>query len=377
MSSVHQTDGSPKVNLIMSVHKFFKHSLPVAALKSVRLGTRRCLAVLTLVMGVASTTAFALPTVGTATIDVVDAARGRTLTTEIWFQVPTGTATEGVSNVLPIAPIQIAQNAAPASEFKKRPLIVISHGNWGTRFSQGWIAMRLVEAGYVVITPSHPGTMRDDRTTAGAVRLWDRSDDVRFVLSAVLKDARWSPLTDADRIGFWGHSFGGWTGVSLAGGRYDFKQLMIACAQQTPKDMYCDGMGAKDVTDVSLAGAGADYRDGRFKAFYLAASGPGAAMTVASLAQIRTPIRFDTAQFDTALAPAINSTALATHIPSATEVIRPVGHFVYVPLCKPLIGRVLASLICTDPNGENRASVHQQVGADVVTFFNKHLTTTH
>lgn len=346
----------------MNVHKFFDHSLQVAAL--------------TLAVGVASTAAVALPTVGTATIDVVDDARGRMLTTEIWFEAAKGTVAKSVSKVLPIAPIQIAQNATPSADFKKRPLIVISHGNWGNRYSQGWIAIRLVQAGYVVITPSHPGTMNDDRTTAGAIRLWDRSDDVRFALSTVLKDARWSPLIDADRIGYWGHSFGGWTGVSLAGGRYDFKQLTSACAQQTPKDMYCDGMAAKDVAEVSLVGAGSDYRDSRFKAFYLAASGPGAAMTVASLGQIRAPIRFDTAQFDTVLAPAINSTALAALIPSATEVIRPVGHFAYVPICKPLIGRALASLICTDPNGEDRATVHQQVGTDVVTFFNTHLAVT-
>jgi predicted dienelactone hydrolase len=321
-------------------------------------------------------TAGAAPVVGTDTINIVDASRGRTLTTEIWFQASAGTQTQGVSLVLPIAPIQIAPKATPSPEFKKRPLIVISHGNWGTRFSQGWIAMRLVQAGYAVISPSHPGTMNGDRSTAGAIRLWDRSQDVSFVLSAVLKDPRWAALIDTDRIGFWGHSFGGWTGVSLAGGRYDFKQLQAACEKQTPKDMYCQGMASEDLSKISLEGSQSDYSDSRIKAYYLTATGPGSSMTKTSLQQIRSPMKFDTAQFDEVLAPTINSTFLAATISGATEIVRPVGHFVYVPLCKPFIGKVVASLICSDTNGVDRADFHQKIAADTLSFFDKHLAST-
>jgi predicted dienelactone hydrolase len=247
--------------------------------------------------------------------------------------------------------------------------VVISHGNWGTRYSQGWLASRLVKAGYVVISPSHPGTMNDDRTAAGALRLWDRSEDIRFALSAVLKDPKWASLIDQDRIVFWGHSFGGWTGLSLAGGKFDMNQEIAACREQTPKDMYCTGLLTEDISKISLTGSDGSYADNRFKAFYLTATGPVRGMTVPSLKAITSPMLFDTAQFDEVLAPEMNSTWAAKMVPAATEIVRPVGHFVYVPLCKPIIGKLAASLICTDLKGVERADVHEKVGTDVVRFF--------
>jgi predicted dienelactone hydrolase len=313
------------------------------------------------------------PVVGTSTLTVKDSARGRNLTTEIWFQADAAAKVENFSVVLPIAGIALAPNSEPAADFKKKPLIMISHGNWGTRYSQGWLASKLVRAGYVVVTPSHPGTMNDDRTMTGAVRLWDRSEDVRVALSAVLKDPKWSALIDQDKIGFWGHSFGGWTGVSLAGGKFDFNQQVAACKEQTPKDMYCNGLLTDDISKISLAGSDASYTENRIKAFYLTATGPVRGMTVPSLQAISVPMAFDTAQFDDVLAPEMNSSWAAKLVPGATEVIRPVGHFVYVPICKPYVGKIVASLICTDPKGVERAETHDKVGNDVVRFFDKSL----
>jgi predicted dienelactone hydrolase len=74
------------------------------------------------------------------------------------------------------------------------------------------------------------------------------------------------------------------------------------------------------------------------------------------------------------LAAADNSTWLAANIPGATEVVREVGHFSYVPLCRPLIGKLAASLICTDPAGVDRPAVHQAVGANAVAFFAQQLS---
>ena len=48
-----------------------------------------------------------------------------------------------------LEPIAIARNAVPAVK-GKRPLIVVSHGNWGSRFSQAWLIPALTDAGYDV-----------------------------------------------------------------------------------------------------------------------------------------------------------------------------------------------------------------------------------
>jgi predicted dienelactone hydrolase len=305
--------------------------------------------------------------VGTATIETE--RNGRKITSELWFPAGAEARVEDFSPRPPLRAIAIARQAVPAAGLGKRPLIVVSHGNWGSRFSQGWLALALVRAGYVVLSTTHPGTAGDDQTAVGRYRLWDRSRDVTAAMDAVLADAIWAPLIDAGRIGFVGHSFGGWTGVSLAGGRYDPAQQRAFCQHMTPKDFYCDGTLKDDVKDVSAIDAGESFKDERIKAFYIMASGPGQGFLADSLRSITTPFSVDTALFDEVLERAANSTSLARQIPGAREVERQVGHFAFVPECRPLIGRLLASAICHDSEGVDRALAHQQIARDVLQFF--------
>ncbi len=315
--------------------------------------------------------------VGTVTLDLQDKATGRKVTSELWFKAAADARIEQFSPRPPLRSIPIARNAQPQPPLRKQPLIVISHGNWGSRFSQGWLALELVRSGYVVVSTSHPGTVGDDQSVAGRYRLWDRSRDVSFALEEILKTPKWAALIDQDRIGFVGHSFGGWTGVSLAGGRYDAAGQRAFCANARKKDFYCDQILRDDVAGVPAQDAGNSFRDDRIKAFYIMASGPGQGFAADSLKSITIPFAVDTARFDEILDPLANSTTLARQIPSAKEVVRPVGHFAYVPECRWLIGPVLTSLagipLCDDPQGVDRAQVHKQVAPDVVAFFNKNL----
>jgi predicted dienelactone hydrolase len=321
-----------------------------------------------------------LKPVGTVSIDMDDRAHARKFTSELWFEGAPGSKVEDFVVRPPLRAIGIARDAQPASGLQKRPLIVVSHGNWGTRYSQGWLAMRLVGAGYVVLSTSHPGTLGDDQTAAGRLRLWDRSRDVSFALTRVLEHPKWAALVDEKRIGFAGHSFGGWTGVSLAGGRYDPARQRGHCEAAPTKDFYCDGTLKDDIAGVQTNDAAGSFKDVRFRAFYLMAAGPGQGFTDASLAAIDVPFVVDTAAADEVLEAASNSSALARRIPNAKEIVRPVGHFAYVPLCKPLIGPLLARAagtpICDDPSGVDRALLHQQVADEVIEFFNRQLAPT-
>jgi len=339
---------------------------------------RASAAVLAVLLGVLLATATAVAgegVVGTATLDLQDKATGRSVTTELWFRAVPNAKVEWFSPRPPLRSIPIARHADPQLPPRKQPLIVISHGNWGGRYAQGWLALALVKAGYVVLSPSHPGAVGDDQTVAGRYRLWDRSRDVSFALDEVLTHAKWAALIDENRIGFAGHSFGGWTGVSLAGGRYDANRQRAFCADARRKDFYCDVVLKDDVVAVPSNDAGDSFRDGRIKAFYIMGSGPGQGFVPGSLAQIDVPFVVDTAKFDEILDPAANSTNLARQIPSAREVMRPVGHFAYVPACRWLVGPILAKFadlpFCDDPSGLDRTLVHKQVASDVVAFFDK------
>lgn len=312
--------------------------------------------------------------VGTATLDLEDKATGRKVAVELWFQAAPGAKVERFAPRPPLRAIEIARGAEPLPPDRRKPLVVVSHGNWGTRFSQGWLALELARAGYMVVSVSHPGTMGDDQTVAGRYRLWDRSRDVSFVLDEVLKHPKWAALVDASRIGFVGHSFGGWTGVSLAGGRYDPARQRSHCSQMAQKDFYCTGTLADDVTQLSDANGGSSFKDGRIKAFYVMATGPGQGFSVESLSAIGAPFVVDTAELDEILEPQSNSTHLARSIPGAREVVRPVGHFAYVPEGRWLVGPILARLaglqLCDDPDGVVRGLVHRQVAQEIVAFFN-------
>lgn len=315
--------------------------------------------------------------VGTTTLETHDRASGRKFMSELWFEAAPGSRAEDFAVRAPLRAIPIARNATPAPGWTKRPLVVVSHGNWGSRYSQGWLSMRLVGAGFVVLSTSHPGTLGDDQTAAGRLRLWDRSRDVSSALTQVLSDPQWSKLIDASRIGFAGHSFGGWTGVSLAGGRYDPARQTAYCRAASPKDFYCDGTLKDDTAGIATVDGTGSFKDSRFKAFYIMASGPGQGFTEESLKSISAPFLVDTAAADEILEPHANSSALAKRIPGATETVRPVGHFAYVPECKPLIGALLARAagtpICDNPSGVDRGRVHQQVADEVRSFFGKHL----
>ncbi|MGQ0681143.1 alpha/beta hydrolase family protein [Bradyrhizobium sp.] len=314
---------------------------------------------------------------GTASI-AVNAGAPRAFTGEFWFEAAPGERVEGFAPRPPLRAIPIARNARPAPDRGRRPLIVISHGNWGGRYSQGWLAIRLVHAGFVVLSTSHPGTLGDDQTVAGRLRLWDRSRDVSSALGELLGHSSWSALIDADRIGFVGHSFGGWTGVSLAGGRYDPQIQRESCMRMARPDPYCESTLKDDINGVAVSDARDSFRDSRFKAYYIMASGPGQGFSAESLASIDVPFVVDTAKGDEILEPEANSSRLARLIPGAREIIRPVGHFAYVPECKWLIGSMLARIagapICDDPGGVDRAAVHEQIAADVIAFFNARLS---
>jgi predicted dienelactone hydrolase len=107
------------------------------------------------------------------------------------------------------------------------------------------------------------------------------------------------------------------------------------------------------------------------------ASGPAAGFSSASLAAIKAPFVVDTAAADEVLPPAAHSAQLARGIAGARSVVRPVGHFAYVPECKPVIGRLLARAagvpICDEAPGVDRAVLHERVAADVLAFFGAQL----
>ena len=262
---------------------------------------------------------------------------------------------------------------------RKQPLIVISHGNWGSRFSQGWLALELVKSGYVVLSTSHPGTVGDDQSVAGRYRLWDRSRDVSFALDEVLRDPKWAALIDEDRIGFVGHSFGGWTGVSLAGGRYDPARQRAFCAS-AEEGLLLRRTRSRTISPAYPAGRGRLLPGRPDQGLLHHGLGPGTGFRrrVAEVDQRPIRGRHRAIRRDPRAGDQLDRSRQTD--PGRAEVVRPVGHFAYVPECRWLVGPILTRLaglpLCDDPSGVDRALVHRQVAPDVVAFFDRTLART-
>lgn len=172
--------------------------------------------------------------VGNARFVANDAARGRTLLTEVWYPadeseraaaetgspieefVPAGAERDAFLALLADAPDPATRrrtrsklDAVPAAAPATLPVVVFSHCHECTRFSSFTIAERLASWGFVVIAPDHEdNTLLDPVATIDDAFLQTRGTDVSFVLTTALAGAVLPGRLDPARVGMLGHSFG-------------------------------------------------------------------------------------------------------------------------------------------------------------------------
>ena len=91
------------------------------------------------------------------------------------------------------------------------PLVVYSHGTFGSADNAMYLVEHLVRRGYIVAAPDYPLTSNAAFTK---VRFADISDvvqqtrDVKFIIDRLLADPVFGPAIDAAKIGTTGHSLG-------------------------------------------------------------------------------------------------------------------------------------------------------------------------
>jgi predicted dienelactone hydrolase len=100
------------------------------------------------------------------------------------------------------------------------PLAVISHGSGGSPLLYRTLSLLLARSGFIVALPRHPGNSLGDNDLADSARIFsERPRQLIALLDALLGDANLGTAIAAEPIAAIGHSLGGYTVLSVAGGQ--------------------------------------------------------------------------------------------------------------------------------------------------------------
>lgn len=276
---------------------------------------------------------------------------------------------------------QALRDAKPAPG--KYPLLLLSHGYGGSWRNLNWLAQRMVEQGYIVAAVDHPGTTTHNKNPKDAQQLWQRPQDLRRTLDALLATPALAGDIDKGRIAAVGHSLGGWTVLELAGGRFAADRFIADC-QNHPDLSSCTLIHTLGIDRPSAAERLAeDVRDPRIKAVVSLDLGMARGFTPESLKQISIPVLIMAAQADSDALPArLESGHLVEFISAAWQrYIRVEGatHFSFMQLCKPGAAALIEQdapgegIVCQDGGTVSRSDIHQHLADEIGAFLRQAL----
>ncbi|NTG28705.1 dienelactone hydrolase [Agrobacterium rhizogenes] len=245
------------------------------------------------------------------------------------------------------------------------PLIVISHGHGGGSLNHHDTAEALANAGFIVVALSHPGDNFSDMSQSGDISvMFERPTDIKRVLDFMLGASPDAAKIDQQRIGFFGFSRGGYTGLVLAGAKPDFHDPSVLCPDPAP---ICGEIRRNELPTQPLT------QDRRIKAFVLA-DPLSFFPTEDSLKAIKAPIQLWGSQYggDGVLPQSVVS--LSKDLPNKPDFhsVPGAGHFAFLAPCP---AELVASQpeICTDASGFSRSDFHRSFDAQVLAFFTAQL----
>ncbi|MEZ5934813.1 MAG: alpha/beta hydrolase [Alphaproteobacteria bacterium] len=307
----------------------------------------------------------------------IDTGGSRPLNVALWYPTGDDASAETVGENRAFFGIPTVPDATP--DPRSHPLVVLSHGYGGTWRNLSWLAAVLVEHGFAVAAPDHPGTTFFDRDPAQAAKLWERPHDLSRTIDAVLADPGLAGPVDPGRIAAIGHSLGGWTVAALAGARFD-PQLFAQDCDDNAGLRACTLSEELGLTDPAL---GQDLRDPRVKAFVTLDLGLARGFLPESLAAVTVPALVFGAGIDIGGMPAaLESGWLAEHLPGETThlvMIPDAMHFSFMQLCKPGAEAMIEKedpgdgIVCRDGEHRGRAAIHDEVAARIISFLDQSL----
>jgi predicted dienelactone hydrolase len=246
----------------------------------------------------------------------------------------------------------------------KLPLVLVSHG------SSGWFGLHhdveeaLADAGFVVAAINHAGDTANDVSQRGSLSVMaSRPADVVRLLDFLLNDWKDNAAIDRARIGFFGFSMGGYTGLVLAGSSPDFLRIARYCTE-ADKTRACDQIRSGDIPP-------APPHDPRIRAAVIA--DPVSTPFTQENLGIQIPLQVWRSELGGGGVDAAGVARVTRSLPGQPDIhVVPAGHYAFLPPCTPQLAANLPRF-CTDPAGFDRTAFHRDFDARVVGFFREHL----
>jgi len=247
----------------------------------------------------------------------------------------------------------------------KLPLIIFSHGRGGWFGGHHDTAEALADAGFIVAAINHPGDTANDSSRRNTLSVWaSRPADMVRMLDFMLNDWKDREAIDPARIGFFGFSLGGYTGLVLVGGNPDTQRVAERCTEKTG---ICEELH-NGATLPNLP------HDARIKAAVLADAAITTAFTQESLAGIQIPLQIWRSELGGYGVDAAGTARVSGILPGKPEIhVVPAGHYAFLAPCSEQLATAVPRICTDDPPNFDRAAFHRDFNVRVVGFFRDHL----
>lgn len=246
----------------------------------------------------------------------------------------------------------------------KLPLIVISHGRTGSFLDHRDSAQALADAGFVVAAISHPGDNAQDSSRSNELSVFvERPADIKRLIDYLLGSWSYATIMDSDRLGLFGFSRGGYTGLVLVG----------AVPRLSPDVGMCGGQSSTICEDIRRGKIEPLVHDRRVKAMVIA-DPLSIFFTKTSFDEVHAPIQIWRSEYGGDRVTPESVVAVADELPGKADVrtVPNSQHFSFLAPCPDDLARS-AHDICTDPPGFDREAFHKGFNAQVVDFFRQAL----
>jgi predicted dienelactone hydrolase len=284
----------------------------------------------------------------------------------VWYPCVTAVQDEGEGSVA----LSGVKDCPIAGD--RLPLIVVSHGRTGWFGGHHDIAAALADAGFVVAAIDHPNDNERYHTGTDSLEVFaGRSGDIKRLVDFMLADWPDAGRIDSKRIGLFGFSVGGYTGLVVIGGNPDFRKGHPRCARTDLRALpVCSQLENGELPREAPA------HDPRIKAAVIIDPWPAFLLPADHLSAVTIPIQLwssDPMHQSDGVSGCCAATIRA-ELASKPEwhFVANANHFAFLAVCPPKLA-LDAPRICAEPPGFDRTAFHKAFEPEMIAFFRRTL----